>query len=312
MFDLIGRRVFVAGHRGMLGSALLRRLAGENCTVLTARRTVDLRDQEAVRAWFTRQKPDVVILAAARAGGIMAHHTAPAEFAYDNLMIAANVIEVARQVGSARLLFLASSACYPRETAQPMPESALLTGPLDSAHKGYAIAKLAGIALCQTYRRQYGCDFIAALPANLYGPGDKFDVETSHVVPSLVCKAHHAKITNASQLEIWGSGRPRRELLHVDDCADACIHLLRHYSDEAPINLGSGEDIEISELARLVCNAVGYDGPIVTDLEKPDGAMRKLMDISRLADLGWSPRIRLHEGLSSVYADFLAQLTDAT
>lgn len=312
MFDLIGRRVFVAGHRGMLGSALLRRLAGENCTVLTARRTVDLRDQEAVRAWFTRQKPDVVILAAARAGGIMAHHTAPAEFAYDNLMIAANVIEAARQVGSARLLFLASSACYPRETAQPMPESALLTGPLDSAHKGYAIAKLAGIALCQTYRRQYGCDFIAALPANLYGPGDKFDVETSHVVPSLVCKAHHAKITNASQLEIWGSGRPRRELLHVDDCADACIHLLRHYSDEAPINLGSGEDIEISELARLVCNAVGYDGPIVTDLEKPDGAMRKLMDISRLADLGWSPRIRLHEGLSSVYADFLAQLTDAT
>lgn len=312
MFDLIGKRVFVAGHHGMLGSALLRRLAGENCTVLTAKRTVDLRDQKAVRAWFARQKPDVVILAAARAGGIMAHHTAPAEFAYDNLMIAANVIEAARQVGSGRLLFLASSACYPRETAQPMPESALLTGPLDPAHKGYAIAKLAGITLCQTYRRQYGCDFIAALSANLYGPGDKFDLETSHVVPSLVCKAHHAKIANASQLEIWGSGRPRRELLHVDDCADACIHLLRHYSDEAPINLGSGEDIEISELARLVCNAVGYDGPIVTDLEKPDGAMRKLMDTSRLADLGWSPRIRLHEGLSSVYAAFLAQLSDAT
>lgn len=306
-FELSGRRVFVAGDRGMVGSALLRRLAREDCTLLTAERSLDLREQGLVRDWFAAQRPDVVILAAARAGGILAHAGAPAEFTYDNVMIAANVIEAARQSGTARLLFLASSACYPRETEQPMRESALLTGPLDPGHEGYAIAKLAGIKLCQTYRRQYGCDFISALPTNLYGPGDKFDPQTSHVVPGLIRKAHEAKVSGAPELVIWGSGTPRRELLHVDDCADACLHLLRHHSGEEPVNLGYGEDIAIADLARLVCDTVGYAGPIVTDPTKPDGTMRKLMDNARLAALGWRPSITLREGLPSVYAAFLAQ-----
>lgn len=309
-FELSGKRVFVAGHRGMVGSALLRRLACADCTILTVERDLDLREQDAVRAWFSAQRPDVVILAAARAGGIMAHTRTPAEFTYDNLIIAANVIEAARQSHTARLLFLASSACYPTETAQPMPESALLTGPLDPGHEGYAIAKLAGIKLCQTYRRQYGCDFIAALPTNLYGPNDKFDSQTCHVVPALIRKAHEAKITQALEMVIWGTGTPRRELLHVDDCADACIHLLRHYSGEEPVNLGYGEDIAIVDLASLVCEMVGYSGPIVTDPTKPDGMMRKLMDSSRLAALGWRPRITLRNGLPSVYMAFLGQSTD--
>lgn len=307
MFELAGKRVYVAGHRGMVGSAVVRRLAQEDCTVLTASRAEsDLRDSAAVRDWFAREKPDVVVLAAAKVGGILANDSFPAEFLYDNLMIEANVIEAARLNGVAKLLFLGSSCIYPKFAEQPIVEDALLTGPLEPTNEWYAIAKIAGIKLCQAYRRQYGCDFISGMPTNLYGPGDNFDLNSSHVMPALIRKAHEAKNANADGITIWGTGTPRREFLHVDDLADACVFLLKTYSDEGHLNIGYGEDITIGELTRLVCEIVGFSGRIDCDTSKPDGTPRKLMNSDRLTAMGWRPRIGLREGIASAYQSFLA------
>ena len=302
-FDLAGKRIYVAGHRGMVGSALVRRLAKENCTVLTATRAeVDLVEQAAVRAWFAREKPEVVVVAAAKVGGILANDTYPAAFLYENLMIEANLIEAARQHGAQKLLFLGSSCIYPKFAEQPIVEEALLTGPLEPTNEWYAVAKIAGIKLCEAYRRQYGCDFISAMPTNLYGPGDNFDLTSSHVMPALIRKAHEAKLAGADSITIWGTGTPRREFLHVDDLADACIFLLKTYSEGGHVNVGSGSDIQIYDLARLVCDIVGFTGEIVCDTKKPDGTPRKLMSGAKIAGLGWQPRIFLEEGVASVYA----------
>ena len=305
-FSLEGKRVYVAGHRGMVGSAIVRRLASEQCEVLTAPRTLDLRGQAAVQSWFAEQRPEVAVVAAAKVGGIGANSTYPADFLYDNLMIEANLIEAARLSGVAKLLFLGSSCIYPKDAPQPMGEDALLTGPLEPTNEWYAIAKIAGIKLCQAYRLQYGCDFISAMPTNLYGPGDNYDLATSHVLPALVRKAHEAKMAATPALTIWGSGAPLREFLHVDDLADACIFLLRNYSEEGHINVGSGSEISIADLARLIARIVGFDGAIEHDRSKPDGTMRKLMDGTKLAAMGWRPAIGLEQGISGVYQRFVA------
>jgi len=308
MYDLAGKRVFVAGHRGMVGGAIVRRLATEDCELLTAdRAALDLKDQAAVRAWFARNKPEAVFLAAAHVGGILANDSFPADFLYDNLMIEANLIEAAHREGVEKLLFLGSSCIYPKFAPQPIPEDALLTGPLEPTNEWYAIAKIAGIKLCQAYRRQHGADFISAMPTNLYGPGDNFDLDSSHVIPALIRKAHEAKV-NGKAMIVWGSGTPKREFLHVDDCADACVFLLKRYSDEEHVNVGSGSDISIAELARLICDVVGYRGSITHDRTKPDGTPRKLMDTSKLEMLGWVPTIGLEEGVASVYRWFLEAL----
>lgn len=307
MFDLAGKRVFVAGHRGMVGSAVVRRLAHEDCSVLTATRAeVDLREQAAVRDWFARERPDVVVLAAAKVGGILANDSFPADFLYENLMIEANIIEAARIAGTAKLLFLGSSCIYPKFAEQPIVENALLTGPLEPTNEWYAIAKIAGIKLCQAYRRQHGCDFISAMPTNLYGPGDNFDLATSHVMPALIRKAHEAKLSGAASITIWGTGTPRREFLHVDDLADACVFLLKAYSDEGHVNVGSGTDITIKALTEMVCDVVGFAGRIEHDLTKPDGTPRKLMSSDKILQMGWAPRIDLREGIASAYQEFLA------
>jgi len=307
MFDLAGKRVFVAGHRGMVGSAVVRRLAHEDCSVLTATRAeVDLREQAAVRDWFARERPDVVVLAAAKVGGILANDSFPADFLYENLMIEANIIEAARIAGTAKLLFLGSSCIYPKFAEQPIVEDALLTGPLEPTNEWYAIAKIAGIKLCQAYRRQHGCDFISAMPTNLYGPGDNFDLATSHVMPALIRKAHEAKLSGAASITIWGTGTPRREFLHVDDLADACVFLLKTYSDEGHVNVGSGSDLTIGELTELICEVVGFYGQIERDTTKPDGTPRKLMSGEKIAAMGWSPRIGLRDGVASAYQDFIA------
>lgn len=306
MFDLRGRTVFVAGHRGMVGSAIVRRLASEGCEVLTAGRdALDLIDQAATRAWFARERPDAVFLAAARVGGILANDSYPADFLYDNLMIEANVIEAAFRTGVGKLLFLGSSCIYPKFAEQPIREDALLTGPLEPTNEWYAVAKIAGIKLAQAYRRQHGCDFISAMPTNLYGPGDNFDLASSHVLPALIRKAHEAKLAGAASFTIWGSGTPRREFLHVDDLAEACVFLMRHYSDDEHVNVGSGSDVAIVELAELVARTVGFAGTIERDTSKPDGTPRKLMDTSRLNAMGWSPRIGLEEGVAATYRWFL-------
>ncbi len=305
-FELAGKRVYVAGHRGMVGSAIIRRLASEQCEVLTAPRGHDLREQAAVREWFAANRPEVVIVAAAKVGGILANDSYPASFLYDNLMIEANVIEAARQHGAAKLLFLGSSCIYPRLAPQPIAEEALLTGSLEPTNEWYALAKIAGIKLCQAYRRQYGCDFISAMPTNLYGSGDNFDLASSHVLPALIRKAHEAKLAGAAEMVIWGSGAPLREFLHVDDLADACIFLLRHYSDESHINVGSGREISIRDLAVMVARIVGYGGAIACDASKPDGTPRKLMDSGRLEALGWRPSIALEDGIADVYQRFCA------
>ncbi|WP_298190304.1 GDP-L-fucose synthase [Novosphingobium sp.] len=306
-FDLAGKRVYVAGHRGMVGSAVVRRLAQENCTVLTASRAqVDLREQAAVRAWFAAEKPDVVVLAAAKVGGIYANDTYPAEFLYDNLMIEANIIEAARTQGAAKLLFLGSSCIYPKFAEQPIVEESLLTGPLEPTNEWYAVAKIAGIKLCQAYRRQYGCDFISAMPTNLYGPGDNYDLANSHVMPALIRKAHEAKLAGADSITIWGTGTPRREFLHVDDLADASVFLLKSYSDDGHVNVGSGTDITIGELTELVCGVVGFQGRIERDLTKPDGTPRKLMSSDKLLGMGWAPSIGLSDGVASAYRDYVA------
>jgi GDP-L-fucose synthase len=306
IYPLAGRRVYVAGHRGMVGAALVRRLESEGCLILTADRSVDLREQQAVRQWFADHKPDTVIVAAAKVGGILANDTRPAEFLYDNLMIEANLIEAAHRHNADKLLFLGSSCIYPRLAPQPISEDSLLTGPLEPTNEWYAVAKIAGIKLCQAYRRQYGRDFISAMPTNLYGPGDNFDLESSHVLPALIRKAHEAKLADADSITLWGSGTPRREFLHVDDLADGCIHLLTHYSGEEHVNLGSGTDLTINELAQAVCRVVGFEGRIDRDTSKPDGTPRKLMDGSKIAAMGWRPRIELEDGIADAYRWFLA------
>ncbi|MBK8907422.1 MAG: GDP-L-fucose synthase [Rhodospirillales bacterium] len=290
----------------MVGAALLRRLEREGCEILTAgRETVDLVRQDQVEGWMAEARPEAVFVAAAKVGGILANDTFPADFLYVNLMIEANIVHAAWKAGVEKLLFLGSSCIYPKFAPQPIPEAALLTGPLEPTNEWYAVAKIAGIKLCQAYRRQHGCDFIAAMPTNLYGPGDNFDLATSHVLPALIRKAHDAKIRGDRTLVIWGTGAPRREFLHVDDCADALVHLMRVYSDAEHVNIGSGEDVTILELARLVADVVGFTGDIVTDPSKPDGTPRKLMAADRIKSLGWRPTIGLREGLEGTYRWFV-------
>jgi GDP-L-fucose synthase len=302
-YSLAGKRVWVAGHRGMVGAALVRRLRAERCEILCAGRdVVDLTRQTEVEAWMAEARPQAVFLAAARVGGILANDSYPADFLYDNLMIEANVMEAARRTGVEKLLFLGSSCIYPREAPQPIGEGALLTGPLEPTNEWYAIAKIAGIKLVQSYRRQHGCDFVSAMPTNLYGPGDTYDLHASHVIPALLLKADRARRAGERDLAIWGSGCPRREFLHVDDCADALIHLMKKWSDPAPVNVGTGEDVTIAELARIVMRVVGLDGEVLTDPTKPDGTPRKLLDVSRLASLGWRASIPLENGLRAVYS----------
>ena len=306
-------RVFVAGHRGLVGSALVRRLEGvAGVELLTATRAeLDLRDQAAVNAWFDEHRPDQVYLVAGTVGGILANSTRPAEFIYDNLMIHATVVHAAHLTGTGKLLYLGSSCIYPREAPQPMPEEALLTGLLEPTNEPYAIAKIAGIKLCQSYRRQYGCNFISGMPTNLYGPGDNFDLTSSHVLPALMRKFHEAKLAGRREVDIWGSGTPRREFLHVDDLADACVFLMDHYEGESHVNIGTGTDLTIRELAETVRDVVHPDAALVFDPSKPDGTPRKLLDVSRLTALGWKPSIALADGIASTYAWFLEHHDEA-
>jgi GDP-L-fucose synthase len=312
VFDLAGKSVYVAGHRGMVGRAIVRRLASEDVRLVEpGPARLDLRRQADVEAWMQAHRPQVVFLAAARVGGILANQSFPAQFIYDNLMIEANLVEAARQAGVEKLVFLGSSCIYPKDAAQPMPESALLTGPLEPTNEWYAVAKIAGIKLAQAYRRQYGCDFISAQPTNLYGPFDNFDLAASHVIPALMRKAHEAVRADADTLTVWGSGRPRREFLHVDDLADALVFLAKTYSDEEHVNVGSGEEVTIAELAHLVAKASGLKARLEFDASKPDGVARKLVDVSKLSDLGWRASISLEEGLASTYQWFLNHNADA-
>ena len=296
------KRVFVAGHRGMVGGALVRRLASENATVLTAtRQQLDLTSQSAVQNWFGIEKPEIVFLAAAKVGGILANSTYPATFLYENMMIEANVIHAAYQTGVEKLVFLGSTCIYPKLAPQPIHEDSLLTGPLEPTNEWYAIAKIAGIKLCQAYTTQYGCNFISAQPTNLYGPGDNYDLANSHVLPALLRKAHIAKLENASELVVWGSGSPLREFLHVDDLADAVVHLAKNYSGLDPVNVGSEKEVSIRQLAELVCEIVGFKGKLVFDASKPDGTPRKLTNSSRLHSLGWNKARDLRTGITSTY-----------
>jgi GDP-L-fucose synthase len=309
VFDLAGARVWVAGHRGMVGSALVRRLGSEPVEVLTVPRAeLDLRDAGAVRAWLASSRPDVVILAAAKVGGIAANAALPADFLYDNLAIETAVIKGAADAGAKKLLFLGSACIYPKLAPQPIPEEALLTGPLEPTNEWYAIAKIAGLKLCQAYRRQHGADFISAMPNNLYGPGDNYHPEHSHVPAGLIRRMDEARRSGASKVTVWGTGRPLREFLYVDDAADACIHLLKHYSDEGPVNIGSGEEVSIAGFAKLVAEAVGFEGELEFDPSRPDGTPRKLVDVSRLKSLGWTSRTPLREGLAKAYADYRTRL----
>lgn len=305
-YSLAGKRVFVAGHRGMVGAAVVRRLASEDCEIIKIDRgALDLREQERVRAFLAEHRPHVVVLAAAKVGGILANDTYPADFIYDNLVIESNVIDGAFRASVEKLLFLGSACVYPKFSPQPIPEDALLTGALEPTNEWYAIAKIAGLKLCEAYRRQFGADFISAMPTNLYGPGDNFDLRNSHVIPALIRKAHEAKGNGERGLTVWGSGAPRREFLHVDDCADALAFLLERYSGERHVNVGSGEDLTIAELARRVMEIVGLDGDLSFDATKPDGMPRKLLDSGALRRMGWTPRIALSDGLQSAYDWFL-------
>jgi len=307
-YDLAQKRIFVAGHRGMVGAALVRRLQSERCDIITAPRSeLDLRDGAAVKAFMLKTRPQAVIIAAARVGGILANDTYPVEFLADNLEIELALFRGAFEAKVEKLLFLGSSCIYPKFADQPIREDALLTGPLEPTNEWYAIAKIAGIKLAQAYRRQYGCDYISAMPTNLYGPGDNYDLASSHVLPALIAKAHAAKISGASSLTIWGSGAPRREFLHADDCADALVFILKHWSQAEHINVGCGEDISIADLARLVADVVGFLGHIETDTSRPDGTPRKLMEASRLRHLGWAPRIALRHGIADAYRDYLSR-----
>lgn len=307
-FDLTGKRVFIAGHKGMVGSALLRQLANEPCEIITAeRKDVNLVRQDQVERFMAEAKPDAIIMAAAKVGGIHANDTQPADFLYTNLMIEANITQAAYKAGVNRMVFLGSSCIYPKFADQPITEDALLTGALEPTNEWYAIAKIAGIKLAQAYRKQYGVDYVSAMPTNLYGPGDNFDLMSSHVLPALLRKAHEAKVNNQSSITIWGTGTARREFLHVDDCAAALIFLLKHYSEDEHINVGSGTDITILELTQLVCDIVGFKGEIKHDLLKPDGTPRKLMSSDKLKSMGWAPSIALKDGITATYEWFLSR-----
>ena len=307
-FDLSGKSVFVAGHRGMVGAALVRRLAQEDVELLTVGHSeVDLRDQAAVSGWFAKNRPQAVFLAAAKVGGIVANNTLRAEFIYDNLILATNVIHAAHQNGVEKLMFLGSSCIYPKLAPQPLREDSMLTGPLEPTNEPYAIAKIAGIKMVEAYRSQYGSDFINVMPTNLYGPGDNYHPEYSHVVAALIRRFHEAKVSGASDVMVWGTGTPRREFLYVDDLADACIHLMKTYSNDELVNIGTGEDITIAEFARVVAGVVGYTGTIRYDSSRPDGTPQKLLDVERLASLGWRASTALHDGIKRAYQAYLRE-----
>jgi len=299
-----GAKVYVAGHQGLVGSAILRKLISEGYSNIVTRsfQELDLRDQIAVNEFFKKEKPEFVFLAAAKVGGILANSTYPVDFLRDNLLIQTNVIDAAYRYGAKKLLFLGSSCIYPKFAPQPIKEKYLLSGELEPTNEPYAIAKIAGIKLCQAYNRQYGTNFISVMPTNLYGPGDNFDLETSHVIPALIRKFHEAKINGKDQVVVWGSGRPFREFLHVDDLADACLFLMNNYNSSEIINIGTGKDLSIAELAYLIKDIIEYDGNIVFDTSKPDGTPRKLLDVSKLFNMGWKPRITLEEGIRSTYS----------
>jgi GDP-L-fucose synthase len=306
LFDLTGRKIYVAGHRGMVGSAILRRLANVRCDIIMAGRDeVDLERQEQAERFLAATKPDVVVVAAAKVGGIHANSAYPAEFISQNLAIARNVVHASYLAGVKKLLYLGSSCIYPQLAHQPMREEELLTGPLEPTNQWYAVAKIAGIKLCQAYRRQYGADFISVMPTNLYGPGDNYHPENSHVVPALIRRFHEAKENGLATVKVWGTGKPFREFLFVDDLADACMFVLEHYSDEQHVNVGSGEEVTIAEFAKLVAKVVDYRGELAFDASRPDGMPRKLLDSSKLAKMGWRPRIPLQAGLTRTYAAFV-------
>lgn len=312
-FDLKGKTVFVAGHKGMVGGALVRRLARENVELVTVERSeVDLRDQAAVFSWFASKRPQVVFLAAAKVGGIVANNTLRGEFIYDNLIIAANVIHAAHLNGAEKLMFLGSSCIYPKLAPQPLREDSMLTGPLEVTNEPYAIAKIAGIKMVEAYRSQYGSDFINVMPTNLYGPGDNYHPEYSHVVAALIRRFHEAKVSGSPDVVVWGTGAPRREFLYVEDLADACIHLMKVYSGNELVNIGTGEDITIAEFARVVAAVIGYVGKINFDPSRPDGTPRKLLDVSRLAKLGWRARTSLEDGVKLAYQAYLSESRQAT
>ena len=301
-FELKGKRVYVAGHRGMVGSAISRRLAQEDVDLVTANRSgLDLCNQTAVFDWFAKVRPQVVFLAAAKVGGIVANDTLRAEFIYDNIAIASNVIHAAHLYGAEKLMFLGSSCIYPKFAAQPLREQSMLTGPLEPTNEPYAIAKIAGIKMTEAYRSQYGSDFISVMPTNLYGPGDNYHPEYSHVVAALIRRFHEARVADADRVVVWGTGTPRREFLYVDDMADACVHLMKTYSAPDLVNIGTGEDISIAAFARVVAEIVGYRGEISFDASRPDGTPRKLLDVSRLASFGWRASTSLEEGLRCAY-----------
>jgi GDP-L-fucose synthase len=306
LFDLRGKRIYVAGHNGMAGSAIVRRLADETCEILTVdRKTVDLTDQAKTENWLADNKPDAVFLAAGLVGGIYANDSYPADFITDNLAIGLNVIRGSYKTGVKKLLVLGSSCIYPKLAPQPMSEDALLTGPLEPTNEWYAVAKIAAIKLCEAYRRQHGADFIAVMPTNLYGPGDNYHPENSHVPAALIRRFHEGKIAKTTAVTVWGTGKPRREFLCSDDLADACVFVMKHYSDFGFLNIGTGQDVTIAEFAGLVRDVVGYQGKIEFDTARPDGPPQKLLDVSKIKNLGWSPKVLLREGLAAAYADFL-------
>jgi GDP-L-fucose synthase len=306
-FALSGKRVYVAGHRGLAGAAIARRLARENCEILTAdRRTLDLTDQSATARWIENAKPDAVFLAAGHVGGIQANNAFPADFLVNNLAIGLNLIRASYDAGVAKLVALGSSCIYPKLAPQPMTEDSLLTGPLEPTNEWYALAKIAMIKLCAAYRKQHGADFVSLMPTNLYGPGDNYDPASSHVPAALIRRFHEAKLSGAPSVTVWGTGTPRREFLSADDLADACVFVMKHYSDVGFLNVGTGRDISIAEFARLVSEIVGFTGTIEFDTSRPDGAPQKLLNIDKLAALGWRPKVALRDGLAAAYADFLA------
>lgn len=312
MFDIAGKRIYVAGHAGLVGSALCRRLAREDCTVLTRPKAqLDLRNQQATYAWLQQEKPDAVIMAAAHVGGIAANMAEPAVFLHDNMLMAAHVIHGSYLAGVKKLLYLGSSCMYPRGADLPLQEGAVLTGAFEPTNAPYALAKCAGVELCRTYRAQYGCDFISAIPCNLYGANDCYDTFRSHVIPALLMKFHKAKVEGRTSVELWGSGRPRREFLCSDDAADALVFVLQHYSEAAPVNVGSGAEISIADLAALIADVVGYTGAMTFDTGQPDGVLSKVMDVSRLQAMGWQPRFDLRSGLAVAYQDYVGMLVDA-
>ena len=310
MYNLADKRIWVAGHNGMVGAAVCRALASENCEILTAPRAeLDLLRQSDVDDWCAQEKPDAVIVCAARVGCILANDTYPADFIYQNLTLETNIIHSAHKAGVEKLIFLGSSCIYPKHAAQPIKEDALLTGPLEATNEWYAIAKIAGIKLCQAYRTQYGCDFISAMPTNLYGPSDNFDLETSHVVPALLRKCHEAHVNNQDYMEVWGTGNVRREFLYVDDCAAGIIFLLKNYSDNQHVNLGAGSDITVRELAEQIKLTAGFAGALKFDPAKPDGTPRKLLDTTLINDLGWQPKVELSKGLCDTFKWYLDHIT---